>query len=115
MVGLVATLLLVRRGDRVHRVVLWLWGIQTVYAAILIGTAVAGAHGGTAGIVNSPNPSLAAASYGRSMLDRLAPSPAHTPARLPFLRILWPGFWAGPRPVVQDPAPPRPPLAPPLA
>ena len=104
IVGLVATLLLVRRGDRVHRVVLWLWGIQTVYAAVLIGTAVAGAHGGTAGLVNSPNPSLAAASYGRSMLDRLAEWPVHTATVLPFIVIVWLGIWAARRRVLEDPA-----------
>lgn len=104
IVGIVATLLLVRRGDRFHKVVLWLWGIQTVYALIFAGIALANAHGGTAGIVNSPNPSLAAPTYLGSMLDRLAEWPVHTATVLPFIVIVWLGIWAARRRVLEEPA-----------
>ncbi|MGI5239147.1 DUF418 domain-containing protein [Dactylosporangium sp. CA-139066] len=104
IVGIIATLLLVRRGDRVHRVVLWLWVIQTVDAAILIVIALVGAHRGTAGLVNSPNPSLSAGSYAQSMLDRMAEWPVHTATVLPFIVIVWLGIWAARRRVLEDPA-----------
>jgi uncharacterized protein len=104
IVGIVATLLLVRRSDRFHRIVLGLWAFQTVYAGVLFVTALAGAHGGTDGIINSPNPSLAAGSYGRSILDRLAEWPVHTATVLPFIVIVWLGIWAAKRRVLEDPA-----------
>ncbi|MEV6926590.1 DUF418 domain-containing protein [Dactylosporangium sp. NPDC051485] len=104
IVGIVATLLLVRRGDRFHHVVLWLWGYQTAYAGFLAVTGAIGWRGGTAGIVNSPNPSLAAHSYARSILDRLTEWPLHTATVLGFVVIVWLGIWAGRRRVLEDPA-----------
>lgn len=103
IVGIVATLVLLRRGDRFHRIVLWLWGIQTGYAALLALSALGGSAG-TATIVNSPNPSLAAASYGQSLLDRLAEWPVHTASVLPFIVIVWLGIWAARRRILDDPA-----------
>ncbi|MER7276236.1 DUF418 domain-containing protein [Dactylosporangium sp. NPDC000244] len=104
IVGIVATLLLVRRGDRFHRAILWLWGFQTVYALVLSVIALAGAHGGTAGITNTPNASLAAPTYLRSMADRLAEWPVHTSTVLPFIVIVWLGIWAARKRVLEDPA-----------
>ncbi|WP_433219900.1 DUF418 domain-containing protein [Dactylosporangium sp. CS-047395] len=104
IVGLVATVLLVRRGDRVHRIVLWLWAIQTVNAVILAVLAATGFRDGTAGISNAPNPSLAAPSYWASVLDRLAEWPVHTATVLPFIVIVWLGIWAARRRVLEDPA-----------
>jgi uncharacterized membrane protein YeiB len=42
VVGVVATLVLLRRGDRFHRLVLWLWGLQTVEAVVLAAWALGG-------------------------------------------------------------------------
>ena len=103
IVGIVATLLLLRRGDRFHRVVLWLWGLQTVYAVVLAVVAVTTAHAGHATIVNSPNPSLAASSYLESLADRLAEWPVHTATVLPFLVIVWLGIWAARRRLLEEP------------
>jgi uncharacterized membrane protein YeiB len=103
IVGLIATLLLLRRGDRFHRVVLWLWGFQTVYAAVLAVIALATVHSGDATIVNSPNPSLAAHSYAASMLDRLAEWPMHTATVIPFIVIVWLGIWAARRRLLEEP------------
>ncbi|MFB9235048.1 DUF418 domain-containing protein [Plantactinospora siamensis] len=104
IVGILATVLLLRRGDRFHRLVLWLWGLQTLYAAFLTVTALTGAHGGDAVLGNSPNPSLAAASYGRSMLDRLAEWPVHTASVIPFIVIVWLGIWAARQRILENPA-----------
>jgi uncharacterized protein len=104
IVGIVATLLLLRRGDRFHRVVLWLWGVQTVFAGVLAAVAAFGARGGDAVITNAPNPSLAAASYGRSLLDRLTEWPQHTVTVLGFIVIVWLGIWAARHRLLEDPA-----------
>jgi uncharacterized protein len=104
IVGIVATLLLLRRGDRFHRVVLWLWGVQSVSTVVLTWKAINVAHSGHAILTNTPNPSLAAASYGRSLLDRLAEWPMHTATVIPFIVIVWLGIWAARRRILEEPA-----------
>ncbi|GAA4166602.1 DUF418 domain-containing protein [Phytohabitans flavus] len=104
IVGILATLLLLRRGDRFHSAVLWLWGLQLASVAVLAGRLVVDAKGGDAAVTNSPNPSLAATSYGNSVVDRLAEWPAHTAAVLPFIVVVWLGMWSGRRRILEDPA-----------
>ena len=53
---------------------------------------------------NTPNPSLAAASYGQSSLDRLTEWPVHTASVVPFIFIVWLGIWAAPRRILEEPA-----------
>jgi uncharacterized membrane protein YeiB len=65
--------------------------------------AVTTAHAGDATIVNSPNPSLAASSYARSLVDRLAEWPVHTATVIPFLVIVWLGIWAARRRLLEEP------------
>jgi uncharacterized membrane protein YeiB len=103
IVGIVATILLLRRGDRFHRVILWLWVGQTSYAMVLVFRAVTGARAGSAVIVNSPNPSLSASSYGASVLDRLAEWPVHTLTVLGFIVMVWLGIWAARRRLLEEP------------
>lgn len=104
VVGIAATFLLLRRGDRFHRLVVGLWVLQLGYLAFIAATLVTGAKGGSAIIVDSPNPSLAASSYADAVLDRLAEWPAHTATVLPFIFIVWLGIWAARRRVLEDPA-----------
>ncbi|HEY2669755.1 MAG TPA: DUF418 domain-containing protein [Rugosimonospora sp.] len=104
IVGILATLLLLRRGDRFHRVILWLWGVQTASLLFLAGKAIVGAHHGSAIIDNLVNPSLAASSYRRSVLDRLTEWPMHTATVVPFIFIVWLGIWAARRRVLEEPA-----------
>ncbi|CAO5252040.1 DUF418 domain-containing protein [Frankia sp. AgKG'84/4] len=104
IVGLVATFLLLRRGERFHRVVLWLWVWQTLVVAFYAVTLAAGWSHGHATVHNSPDASLAASSYGRSVLDRLAEWPVHTLTVLPFLVIVWLGMWMARRRLLDDPA-----------
>ena len=103
IVGIIATLVLLRRGDRFHRIVLWLWGMQTAYAVVLAVLAVTGAHGGDATIANSPNPSLAAPSYVASIIDRLTEWPIHTATVIPIIVIVWLGIWAARRRILEEP------------
>lgn len=102
IVGLVATFLLVRRTERFHRIVLALWGIQLVSVGWFAIRALTGS-GGSAGFVNTPTDSLAAASYGSSMVHRLTEWPAHTLQVLPFIVIVWLGIWAANKGILEHP------------
>ncbi|WP_238010456.1 DUF418 domain-containing protein [Dactylosporangium sp. AC04546] len=104
IVGILATVLLLRRSDRFHRIVLWLWGIQTVSATVIGVVAFTGMRGGDAGLTNTPNGSLAATSYWQSMLDRLTEWPVHTATVVPFIVIVWLGIWAARHRILEDPA-----------
>ncbi|MGY0233862.1 DUF418 domain-containing protein [Longispora urticae] len=107
VIGVLATLLLLRRGDRFHRLVLWLWGATLGYAlvlGVLLAVRLAGDTGGHATLTNTPNASLAATTYGRSLLDRLAEWPAHTATVIPVIVIVWLGMWAARRRLLEDAA-----------
>jgi uncharacterized protein len=104
IVGVICTLLLLRRSDRFHRVVLWLWGLQTVEAVVLAVVMALKVHAGTAVLTNSPNPSLGATSYQASLIDRLHEWPVHTATVIPFIVIVWLGIWAARRRLLEEPA-----------
>ena len=103
IVGLTCTLVLVRRGPRFHRVVLWLWAVQTVYAGWLLARFLSSARAGEGYLANRPNPSLAAVTYGDSVLDRLHEWPLHTATVLPFIVIVWLGMWAARHRILEHP------------
>ncbi|MFE2181766.1 DUF418 domain-containing protein [Streptomyces sp. NPDC059455] len=107
IVGIVFTLLLLRRGERVQRVVLWLWGCTAVYAAALAAVAVYRAtHSGpgSAAVPTDDVDSLSAPDYLTSVADRLREWPIHTLTVLGFIAIVWLGAWAARRGVLEDPA-----------
>lgn len=104
IVGIVATLLLLPRGDRFHRLIVWLWALQLGYIAVIAATVVTGFTTGDAFLVDSPNPSLAAGSYTDAVLDRIVEWPAHTATVIPFILIVWLGMWAARRRVLEEPA-----------
>jgi uncharacterized protein len=104
IVGVISTLLLLRRSDRFHRLILWLWGLQTVEAIVLAVVIAVKAHAGTAVLTNSPNPSLGAGSYRASLVDRLHEWPVHTATVIPFIVIVWLGIWAARRRLLEEPA-----------
>jgi uncharacterized membrane protein YeiB len=103
LVGIVMTLVLLNRSDRFHRAVLWLWALAT--AEILgLGVVVLLGEPGTAALQLKHVDSLAATSYGRSVLDRLGEWPMHTVTVLPVVIIAWLGMWAARRRVLENPA-----------
>ncbi|QFZ21268.1 DUF418 domain-containing protein [Saccharothrix syringae] len=103
--GLVMTLVLLRRGDRFHRVVLVLWALSAVEVAVLGAIVVGGLSGdGAAPLPVGRVDSLAAPDYGTSLVDRLAEWPVHTLTVLPFVIIAWLGMWAARRRVLEEPA-----------
>jgi uncharacterized membrane protein YeiB len=103
IVGLLCTALLLKRSDRFHRLVLWLWGLQLVYASVIAIVLLAGWSHGSAPFANSANESLSASSFRAAMGHRLTEWPVHTMTVIPFIVIVWLGIWAARRGVVDAP------------
>ncbi|WP_328322701.1 DUF418 domain-containing protein [Kribbella sp. NBC_00382] len=105
LVGIICTLLLLNRGDRFHKIVLWIWGAQVVYVIVTAGMAALAVINSGPGqsMTNSPNPSLAATSYGSSLIHRLQEYPAHTAFVLGFTVIVWLGIWAARKQILENP------------
>ncbi|TWD83571.1 putative membrane protein YeiB [Kribbella amoyensis] len=107
IVGVLCTLVLLNRGDRFHKIVLWIWGFQLVYvlvAGALGVLAVLNSSGPAHQLSNSPNPSLAATSYGASLVDRLHEYPSHTAFVLGFVVVVWLGMYAARQQILERPA-----------
>jgi uncharacterized membrane protein YeiB len=104
IVGVICTLLLLRRSDRFHRLILWLWALQTVEAIVLAVVLLFRVRPGGAVLTNLSDPSLAAASYRASLVDRLHEWPVHTASVIPFIVIVWLGIWAARRRLLEEPA-----------
>ncbi|HEY0531215.1 MAG TPA: DUF418 domain-containing protein [Actinoplanes sp.] len=104
IVGVICTLLLLRRSDRFHRLILWLWGLQTVDAIVLAAVTLHKARSGTAVLTNHPDASLGASGYRASLIDRLHEWPVHTATVIPFIVIVWLGIWAARRRLLEEPA-----------
>lgn len=105
LVGIVMTLVLLRRGDRFHRIVPVIWALMLVevvaFAALVASRLVAGSHG-AAGIPSDHVDSLAATGYAAALMDRLGEWPMHTLTVLPFILITWLGMWAARRRVLEE-------------
>ncbi len=105
LAGMLATAVLLRRSDRVHRVVLWAWGISMVYVGVLSAVALyqwqwgAGAPGA---VDADAVPSLVASSYVDSARARLSEWPLHTLTVLPFVMIVWLGMWGARHRLLED-------------
>jgi uncharacterized membrane protein YeiB len=106
IVGIICTLLLLNRGDRFHKIVLWIWGAQVVYVVVAAGLAVlaiVNSSGPAHVMTNSPNPSLAAGSYGASLVERLHEYPLHAATVLGVIVIVWLGIWAARKQLLENP------------
>ncbi|WP_240778042.1 DUF418 domain-containing protein [Nonomuraea basaltis] len=106
IVGLVMTLVLLRRGDKFHRIVLVLWALAAVEILVLgaiVVSRILGGQGGSAPLPVGHVDSLTAPGYVASMLDRLGEWPMHTLTVLPFIIITWLGMWAARRRVLEEP------------
>ncbi|MEV0285539.1 DUF418 domain-containing protein [Kribbella sp. NPDC050820] len=107
IVGIICTLVLLNRGDKFHRIVLGIWIFEILYV-LFTGfqavVAVLNSSGPAAPLTNSPNPSLAATSYGASIVDRLHEYPMHTASVIGFLIVAWLGIWAARKQILENPA-----------
>ncbi len=107
IVGIICTLLLLNRGDKFHRIIIGIWALEIVYVVWLgIQGAIAAltSSGPAHAIVNAPNPSLAASSYGASLIERLHEYPLHTASVIPFVMVVWLGIWAARKHILENPA-----------
>ncbi|MFI9816335.1 DUF418 domain-containing protein [Saccharothrix variisporea] len=107
IVGLTMTLVLLRRGDKFHRIALGIWALATVEVVGLGVIVVARIFGGSSGSASLPVghvDSLDATDYLTSVVDRLGEWPVHTATALPFILIAWLGMWAARRRVLEEPA-----------
>jgi uncharacterized membrane protein YeiB len=105
LIGAAAVLVLLRRGDRVLGLVLWVWAF-TVLEVFVIGAVV------TARLMDgsgewAPIPAVAVASltapdYLSALRARLIEWPAHTLTVLPAIVIVWLGMWAARRRLLED-------------
>jgi uncharacterized membrane protein YeiB len=98
---------LLNRGDRFHKAILWIWGAQVIYvlvAAVITVLATVNSSGPAHTMTNSPNPSLAATTYGSSLVERLHEYPTHTAYVLGFIVIVWLGIWAARKQLLENPA-----------
>jgi uncharacterized protein len=108
LMGIVFTLVLLRRGDRVHRIAPWLLGATAGYTLVLAGLAGWGmAHGSNerapVPTVGGEGDSLLAQSYAASVLDRLAEWPIFTLTVSGLISIVWLGAWAARRRLLEEP------------
>jgi uncharacterized protein len=106
VVGIVMTLVLLRRGERTHRFVLWIWALSAVevlVVGVLAVIAIVAGPTGSAGVPTDHFDSLSAPTYFDGLLDRLAEWPIHTATVLPFILIVWLGTWAARRRVLEEP------------
>ncbi|NUT92228.1 MAG: DUF418 domain-containing protein [Saccharothrix sp.] len=106
IVGLAMTLVLLRRGDKFHRIALGIWALATVEVVGLGVIVMAGIldASGSAPLPVGHVDSLDADNYLASLVDRLGEWPAHTATALPFILIAWLGMWAARRRVLEEPA-----------
>jgi uncharacterized membrane protein YeiB len=107
LIGIAATLLLLPRGDRFLRLVLWAWAASVVHVLVLAARAAAAlgqAPSLAANLPVSEVASLAARDYASSLLARLAEWPAHTLTVLPCILIVWLGMWAARRRLLEEAA-----------
>ncbi|WP_350276958.1 DUF418 domain-containing protein [Kribbella sp. HUAS MG21] len=104
--GIICTLFLLNRGDKFHRIALGIWAVQLVYLALVAVramVAVVSSSGPAHALTNEPNPSLAASSYGASLVGRLHEYPLHTATVLGFVTIVWLGIWAARKQLLENP------------
>ncbi|MGH8794241.1 MAG: DUF418 domain-containing protein [Stackebrandtia sp.] len=106
LIGIVFTLLLLRRSDRFYRIVVGYAVFAALYV-LALGVMVA------LGMANDPNgrseipvgdfSSWSADSYLASVLVRLGEWPIGTAIFLPFILFIWMGAWAARRRVLEEP------------
>jgi uncharacterized membrane protein YeiB len=107
VIGGVATLALLGRGDRVQRVVLWLWAVSALEVLVLAAMAAFRVMYGSNVPASMPMHevgSLVAASYAASVRARIVEWPIHTVTVVPALFIVWLGMWAAQRGLLEEPS-----------
>jgi uncharacterized protein len=98
---------LLGRGDRVQRLVLWLWALSALEVLAVFVVVAFGVMRGSnepARLSMSDIDSLVARDYFTSVHARLAEWPVHTATVLPAIVIVWLGMWAAGRRLLEAPS-----------
>ncbi|MEU4193656.1 DUF418 domain-containing protein [Kribbella sp. NPDC026611] len=107
IVGIICTLFLLNRGDKFHRIIVRIWVFEICYVLFTAAQAVVAvltSDGPAHQLTNEPNPSLAATSYGASVVARLHEYPLHTATVVGFIMVVWLGIWAARKQILEHPA-----------
>ncbi|MEU4295090.1 DUF418 domain-containing protein [Kribbella sp. NPDC026596] len=107
IVGIICTLFLLNRSDKFHRIILGIWALELIYVLATAAQsiiAVVNSSRPAHALTNEPNPSLAASSYGASVIDRLHEYPMHTASVVGFIMVVWLGIWAARKQILENPA-----------
>lgn len=107
LIGIVFTLVLLRRGDRVHRLAPAYLLLAAAFVLVLGALVVRGLAGGTGDPVGVPTgdfPSVTETSYLASLAARGAEWPATVLTMLPMILWIWIGAWAARRRLLDEPA-----------
>lgn len=110
LVGIAFTLLLLRRSERLYRLVPWLIALLALAAATLLAlVAVRLFSGGlttaadAVAVPTSSMPSVLELTYLDSVAARLGEWPMHTLTVLPFILFVWIGAWAARKRILEEP------------
>lgn len=103
IVGIVFTLVLLRRGDRVHRFAPWYLAVVAGYLVVLPILIAATNGPGRAPVPTSPDGAFAEPDYVSSLLTRLSEWPTHTLILTGLIFVVWIGAWAARRRVLEEP------------
>jgi len=106
LVGIVFTLVLLQRGDRVYRVPVWYLcfaAVTVTVLAVVVTIGIAGDSAVTSVLPTSDSTSMAADSFGAAVADRLSEWPATVLSMLPFILFVWVGAWAARRRILEEP------------
>ncbi|MFJ9785654.1 DUF418 domain-containing protein [Amycolatopsis sp. NPDC101161] len=106
LVGIVFTLVLLQRGERLYRVPLGYLGFAALAVVALAVVVVAGLVSGPAGpsvIPTGDSASMAAGSFTAAVAARLTEWPMTVLTMLPFILFVWVGAWAARRRVLEEP------------
>lgn len=103
IIGIVFTLVLLRRSDRVHRFAPWYLAIIVGYM-IVLPILIAVTNGpGRATVPTSPDGAYLTHDYVSSLLTRLAEWPTQTLILTGLIFVAWIGAWAARRRVLEEP------------
>lgn len=106
VIGVVFTLLLLRRGTGFYRIPLLYLGFGLCYVAVQMVLVISGTANDPNGGARVPSPedaSFLAPTYGDAVRERLTEWPLTTAILLPSILFVWVGAWAARRRILEEP------------
>lgn len=107
IVGIVFTLLLLRRGAWANRVAIGYVAFAALYVVtlgVIVTMGIVGNPNGSASVQTDPFRTVMGDNYLSSIMERLGEWPTGTVVFLPFILIVWVGTWAARRKLLEEPA-----------